>query len=443
MRRSIFVVIAGGLATIFVLALGAYVYQRPSVLRIAVVRDGIDQAIVAAAAHEFARERETIRLELVPVEGLAESSAMIDEERADLAIVRSDVALPTEGKTALVMRKDAAILLAPAGTDLHTVIDLRGRRIAILENTPGDNGADRGLIETVLAQYDIRPDAVKTIPLDLARLRMALENHDVDAVMAVGVPGLGHVADAVAAVTQSGHGAPIFIPVTEAKAIAQRSPNFESVEVLRGVFGGAQPKPEASFETLAVSKRLVARTHLDNNLVGKLTELMLAARPNLAIQHPVASRIEAPETSKRAAYSVHPGAAAFIDDEEESFFEKYSDAIYIGAMCFGLLGSVAAALASRFNRNKNEAADWILLRLLEILKASREADAKTLDALEKEADDLLATALAPKSPRAMMEVDRISALGIAFEQTRNAIADRRNNLPMAPRRGFEWRAIGE
>ena len=114
MRRLIFGTIIGSLVVIAAVAAAIYYYERPSVLRIAVPRDSDDQAIMAAAAHDFAEAREGIRLKLVAVESLAESSRALQEGHADLAVVRSDLAMPPNGQTVLIMRRDAAVLFAPA-----------------------------------------------------------------------------------------------------------------------------------------------------------------------------------------------------------------------------------------------------------------------------------------------------------------------------------------
>src|SRR3984893_8666950 len=92
MRRLIFGTIIGSLVAIAAVAAAIYYYERPSLLRIAVPRDSDDQAIMAAAAHDFAEARDGIRLKLVAVESLAESSRALQEGHADLAVVRSDLA---------------------------------------------------------------------------------------------------------------------------------------------------------------------------------------------------------------------------------------------------------------------------------------------------------------------------------------------------------------
>ncbi len=185
----------------------------------------------------------------------------------------------------------------------------------------------------------------------------------------------------------------------------------------------------------------MAQSKLRDDTVTALTKLLLMVRPVLALRLPIANRIEAPSTSRGEALPIHPGAAAYIDDEEESFFDKYSDAIYIGALCLSALGSAAAALASRFSRRPADADDVVLARLVAIAKAARTADPKTLEALETEADDLLATAFTPEAMRLKSEAQRINALGIAFEHARHALKEQRKTLPVAPRGPFEPRVV--
>ena len=443
MRRLIFGMIFGSLAAIAALAAAIYYYERPSVLRIAVPRDSGDQAIMAAAAREFAEHLEGIRLKLVAVESLAESSRALQEGHADLAVVRSDLAMPPNGQTVLIMRRDAAVLFAPAESSLRAIDDLRGHKVGILQAVPPGKMDNQLLLDTALAQYDVPLASVGRVSLSLAELTRAVENKEIDAVLAVGVPGSKGLTEAVNTVAVAGHGQPVFLPIAEAKAIAQRSPAFEGVEVVRGAFGGAQPKPPEEFDTLGVSTRLVARNSLGNEVVGALTRLLLAARPAIAARIPIANRIEAPATDKGAALPVHPGALAFLDDEEESFFDKYSDAFYIGAMCLSVLGTGVAAAATRLTRHRFTDADRILRRLLEITMAARSArHAGLLDGYEEEADELLALALAPDSVDAL-GINRIGALSVALNQVRHAIAERRQSFAVPIRAQFSPRIVHE
>jgi TRAP-type uncharacterized transport system substrate-binding protein len=423
--------------------LAVYLYQRPTVLRVAVTRGTDDQAVLSAAAYEFAQAREQVGLKLVLVDSLADSAQAFDDQRVDLAIVRGDIAMPVSGQTVLIMRRNAALLVAPAGADVHAVADLKGRRIGVVQVEPGDRADNHALLDAALAQNDVPLASVSRTRLTLGELPGAIERREIDAVLAIETPGSVNLTETVAAVSQAGRGAPVFIPVAEARAIAQRLPNFESLEVLRGAFGGGTPRPSANFETLGVSTRLIARHSLGNDVVGALTEQLLTAKPSLAAQDPIANRIEAPPTDKGAAPPVHPGTLAYLGDEEQSFFEKYSDFIYIGAMLLSLCGTAIATLAARFNRRQNTDLERILQRLLDIIAAARTAlRVEILDELEKEADELLAQALAHDWNHSLSG-SRLAATSLGLNQARQAIAERRVVLAAPVRPAFAPRLVGE
>ena len=442
MRRSVLLVVAGCLALVACLTLFGYVYERPTVLRVAVVRDSTDQAILAAASANFGREHETLRLHAVPVNSLLDSAAALEDGSVDLAVVRSDVALPPSGQTVLIMRHNVGILVAPGGSPLQSVEDFRGHRIGVLRG-PGTREANRNLLDTVLAQYDLTPQAVTIVNVAQADLTKAFADNDIEAVLLVGVPGTTPLLDAVTAVAAAGHGAPLFIPVAEAKAIAQRSSAFEATEIVRGVFGGATPKPAASFDTLGMTTRLVARSTLNSDVVSNLTKLLLGVRPALARSLPLANWIVPPDAEKGAQLPVHPGTLAYLGDDEQTFFDKYSDAIYIGAMMLSVLGSAAAAVAGRLNRRNSVDVDGHFARLHALVDDARHApDLGEVDRLEAEADALMAAILGPRAV-GLLDPGRVAAVGIILDHIRSAIADRRLALAAMPRPSFEPRLVGE
>jgi ABC-type nitrate/sulfonate/bicarbonate transport system substrate-binding protein len=140
-------------------------------------------AIMAAAAHDFAEDRDGIRLKLVAVESLAESSRALQEGHADLAVVRSDLAMPPNGQTVLIMRRDAAVLFAPAESSLRAIDDLRGHKVGVLQAVPPGKVDNQLLLDTALAQYDVPSASVGRVSLTLAELSRVVENKEIDAVL--------------------------------------------------------------------------------------------------------------------------------------------------------------------------------------------------------------------------------------------------------------------
>ena len=85
---------------------------------------------------------------------------------------------------------------------------------------------------------------------------------------------------------------------------------------------------------------------------------------------------------------VHPGAAAYLDGELKTFFDRYSDLLYLGRDA----GVVRSARASPGLLSYSKADDRVrrlhtLERLLEIAKSARTAETiQALDELQAEID---------------------------------------------------------
>ena len=165
--------------------------------------------------------------------------------------------------------------------------------------------------------------------------------------------------------------------------------------------------------------------------------------PAIAAAVPIANRIEAPPADKSAALPVHPGALAFLEDEEKSFFDQYGDVFYIGAMCLSVLGTAMAAAMAKLKRQSAPDTDRILNRLIELIKEARAANqAETLDFCEKEADELLELTLALDMVHGLSP-NRVGAIDLALNQLRHIISDRRQNLAVPARAQFVPRVVND
>src|ERR1700730_5580147 len=174
MRRFVFVTIIGSVALIATAGVALDYFERPTILRVAVPRDSDDQAILAAATRSFAESREDTRLKVVTVGDLAQSAHALEEGHADLAVVRSDLAMPPRGQTVLIMRRNAALLMAPAQSGLHEIEELRGQRIGVLQGPSAGKGDNPLGLDSVLAQYDVPVNAVQRVFLTASEVSRAL-----------------------------------------------------------------------------------------------------------------------------------------------------------------------------------------------------------------------------------------------------------------------------
>src|SRR5262249_35180586 len=131
----------------------------------------------------------------------------------------------------------------------------------------------------------------------------------------------------------------------------------------RGTLRGAPPDPKDDVTTLKVSFYLVAKKSLDNDLVAGLTQALTSARRDLVGELPILAEVKAPDTDAGAYLPVHPGAAEFYNGTQQSFLDKWSNAIFLAPMALGALVTVLAAAWKflRFGELKTKEAELDLL----------------------------------------------------------------------------------
>ena len=220
----------------------------------------------------------------------------------------------------------------------------------------------------------------------------------------------------------------MLIPVREAEAISARYRAIESGEIVRGALGGDPPRPAENLPTISITSRLMAAQSLDDNLVGGLVKDLLALRLMMAAELPSIQGLETPATDKDSPLPVHSGAAAFIDGEQLTFFERYGDWFYLGVMGLSMLGTGGAALLGRDSAVRKRRAMAGLERLLVLLAEIRdETDEAALLRLEKEADAILTQVLRDYA-QGDVTGGGLSAYRMAMDQVGRALTERRGAI---------------
>ncbi|WP_083587732.1 hypothetical protein [Bradyrhizobium erythrophlei] len=131
---------------------------------------------------------------------------------------------------------------------------------------------------------------------------------------------------------------------------------------------------------------LVANRHLNPQVVGELAKRVMAARRDLAANQPLIANIATPTLDADAFITVHPGAAAFYNGTQESFMDRWSNAIYLTPMVLGALASVFAAAWRFLGIRGNGVEHTALSRLCAMRERIRELDDEA--ALRKLEDEI-------------------------------------------------------
>ncbi|MDF3811444.1 MULTISPECIES: TAXI family TRAP transporter solute-binding subunit [Rhodopseudomonas] len=452
-RKTTFVVLAGTLALVGLISGAYYVAMRPVQLKIAVgPQNGDDAKVIQALTQAFGRDRDSVRLRPVLTDDAVASAAAFSAHKVDLAVIRGDLTVPKDARSVAVLHKNVAVLWVPgrpkpglktdAKTDVKTEPDagetatepaitninqLAGHRVGVI----GRTRANTDLLKVILRQYSIDPAKVEIIQYSPIGIAEAVRDHKVDAFIAAGPPNSRITSEAIAASVQNGI-EPTFLAIDAAEAIATNHPAYEAAVVPAGAFGGSPVRPETDVKTISFSHHIVARADISDSTIATFTRQLFAARQSVIAEFPQAAKIETPDTDKDAVIPAHPGAAAYVDGEERTFLDRYSDYIWFSLIGLSTFGSVGAWFASYLRKDERIANISQRDRLLDMIAVARRCDdSDELDAMQTEADAILRSTLNCFENGAIEEA-ALTAFNIALEQFHNAVADRKMLLATIP-----------
>jgi TRAP transporter TAXI family solute receptor len=450
-RKTMFVALAGLLAIIGAGAGAYYFAMRPVTLRIAVgPASSDDLKVVQALTQAFTQTHSHIRLRPIQTDGATASAQMLADGKADLAIIRGDLDVPKDAQAVATLRKNVAVLWVPpaakgkgkkAGLKIEKIAQLSGRRVGVVGRTQ----ANVNLLKIILQQYGVDSNKVEIVQFPAGESAEAIRKQKADAYFATGPVNSKITADAITASAHDG-GAPTFLAIDSAEAIAQNHPMYEASEIPAGAFGGSPDKPDDEIKTISFSHHIVARKSLSEATVAAFTRQLFAIRQAVMAEFPLAAKIETPDTDKDAAIPVHPGAAAFVDGEEKTFLDRYSDYIWWGLIGLSAMGSAGAWFAGYLKKDERNNNTSLRERLLDMLAAARRSDStEELDQMQSEADDIMRDML-HRFDHGSIEEAALTAFNIALDQFHSAVADRKALLISMPqnlqRAGAQFRAAG-
>ncbi|XIA64650.1 TAXI family TRAP transporter solute-binding subunit [Bradyrhizobium sp. TZ2] len=424
-------ILAAGMLAFGVAAGTLYYVLRPTTLRIAVGPAGSDDhKLVQLMAQTFAREGSAVRLAPITTEGTPESMALFNAGKTDLAVARGDLNLPENAESVAILRKNVVVLWSAPGLPtkgkkqsaprVKTLNALPGHRVGVIGRTE----ANVKLLRVILKESGIDPEKVAVSQFATNQTGEMARDPALDAFMAVGPLKSKITVDAIAA-TAAARGEPKFLPIDVADAISKKNPVYEPEEIPGSIFSSSPARPEDKVDTVSINHLIIAPKSLSDTAVAAFARQLFTNRQQLARELPTASQIEKPDTDKDAALPAHAGAAAYIDGNERTFLEKYTDYIWGAILILSGLGSVGAWFKHYWNRDEREVYVGHRDDLLDLISRMRQAETpEELAEMQATADRLLREALDCYDDGAIEEGD-LSVIRLALEQFHHAVADRR------------------
>ena len=415
----------GGVA--MALAAG-YVASLPVTLKLQVpTHDTASRKLFDAAAEHFKAKHLPIRLEVSSAPSSAAALAALEKGDTDLAVARAEDLIKTKAQTALILREEGAVIMAPKTGKVKKFGDIIGANLGVVREGPASTGSFQALMN----YYALEPGKIKPVLLQAADVGAALRDRKIDALIVVGNPNSKYVADVVLDASRNARGGIKFLDIEAAEAIAKRVPELDSIEIKQGLFGGTPPLPTEEIKTVGYTIRLAASEKLSDDRVGDLIRQMINVRQNLGAVAPGASRIKTPDKDDETTFVIHPGVMNYGDGEVKTFFDRYGDWLYIGLFLASGVGSAFAGAFSWFN-TKHRARTMARVHEIEKLAeaASEAKSAEELDDIEKQVQSVFAFAL-DQAIHENLDEANLNTFKFALDEARNRIERRRLALAAA------------
>jgi TRAP-type uncharacterized transport system substrate-binding protein len=403
--------------------LGYRWYNSPVTLSVAVGSlDGEAPKIVSALASRLAVIKAPVRFKVVETAGARESADAFSSGKVDLAVVRGDVGDLSQAQAVVVLAQAVAMLVAPPGSSIEDMAGLKRVTVGVVGSKTNER-----MVGLLRKAYDLDRANVVFKDLAPADVRRALETKEVRVVLLVIPLAEKYLSLVRGLFPQNAKTAPVLIPIDFAGAIAEENHAYESFDIPKGTLRGTPPVPPDDVTTLKVSYYLVAKKSLNNDLVADLTQTLMTVHRDLMGELPILAQVKAPDTDAGAFLPVHPGALEFYNGNQQSFLDKWSNAIFLAPMALGALATILAA-AWKFLRSgefkpREPALDSLYALGRMIRSAEKESD---LAEIEIRIDEVL------RAQRARADDDEnaldAATLNVAAHRLENLIHDRRAAL---------------
>jgi TRAP-type uncharacterized transport system substrate-binding protein len=386
------VLLAGVLCLVASAGLISYrLYQRPTTLTVAVgAFDAEAKQTVSLVAGHLATIDSPVRLKVENSGNVIEVAKAFAAGSADLAVVRADVGDLSQARTIAVMAQGVVMIVAPPGSSITSIAKLRDHTVGVVGGE-----INHAVVEVLKKEYDLGRANVSFRDIAPEDARRAVQTKQVAALLLV-VPLTDKHLSFVRGLFHDGpNSQPVLIPIDSAGAIADVKGPYESFDIPKGTLRGAPAFPDDDVTTLRVAYYLVANRHLNSQLVAELTKRVMRARRDLVSEQPLLAGMSAPVLDADAFLTVHAGAAAFYNGTQESFMDRYGNAIYLTPMALGAIASIFAAAWRFLGGRSNETAQTTLDALCGLRERIRHLeDEAELAKIEDEVDTMLRAQLA-------------------------------------------------
>lgn len=305
-----------------------------------------------------------IKLEVIPTNGADENMQLLHDGKVQLALVQNDTATQPSARAIALIYPEVFHLMAREKSEIKTIFDLKGKRLALMPKGSGSYDAF-----WLLAQhYDLKPTDFQWLQMTPKQAASAFSSGQVDAVFRALPIGNSWTKELIRTTPAR------MIAIDQAAAIKISYPYLIDSTIPKGTYKAIPAIPDDNLPTVGVQAALITNENIDSNLVRDITSILYEYRHDLVKIEPKAATISQPDIGQNLGLTLHKGAKNYYDREKPPFLAENADYIALLISIATLFISGLWSLRSRFLANQKNRADKYNLEIVALTETARQTD---------------------------------------------------------------------
>jgi uncharacterized protein len=361
-----------------------------------------------------------IKLEVFETRGSLHNAKLLDEGTVQLATMQADQATGTSARMVADLYPDTFQIVVRGDSNIETISDLIGKRIALPPMQSGEYEAFWFLAN----YYSLTNESLKAFTGTDRTTDWLLINGDVDALFRVRAPGDASILRLIREVNGK------VIPIPQAAALQLRHPALDAGSIPQGSYNGRPAIPVSDEPTISVKQMLLAHEAVPADVVAKICSVLFEHRRELMEIVPIAGLITAPDSSGQTLVPVHAGVRSFWDRDKPSFIQENAEPI---ALMFSIAVVAVSGFLQLANRRRKKVMDQYNRELIELGRKARNApDFATLDECNTELSQFVGR-IVHETERGRINTAEFTLFNFAYDAVEDAIKDRQIQLERSER----------
>lgn len=334
----------------------------PKVLRIATdIPGSAKNELIEAIGQQLEKNVEGLKVIFVATTGTEENIHLLEKGKVDVAAIPADALARPNFSLIAALYPDTYHFLVHADSKISSLHDIERKLIAV---PPVTSAAYRSFW-ILVGQYGLSPELIRAHPMTPQEAFTAIRKNQIAAMFYTRPPANRRTRWIAEAVRVR------LLDIDQAKAMAVRYGSLTAVTIPKGIYAGKPPLPARDIQSVATQSILITRSDLSFEIARALTAVMFDNRRELTVNSRLATFITKPDLEAASILPIHPGARAFYDRDQPSFWQTNAEPIGVVISIIAILISGFMWLKRRWEERQKGRIDVYNLELVNLTENAR------------------------------------------------------------------------